>query len=299
MKTIKNTLYPYLDAYSKNRGIAAVNAVKAYEIENEFHKKIMTEKSSENRKMLYANVYNAVHLLYGKSTNLHSHDKLVNLFGKELRGKSVLDVGCGEGQFLTSIARQLPHKKLVGIDTSIPHLPQDNNNLGIEFRLGDVIDFDLQEQFDVVFSNHVIEHIAPADMSTHLISVKKAMKSDGLFIINAPHRLFGPWDITCIKDNSHTNKIPAQGTHVNETTYSDIILILQENGFDNFKTIFPIPRIKDYLTNLRFSPSFLMFIENNVFLMNLLYASKIFGGERGCIARFDLTLICSKKRCID
>jgi 2-polyprenyl-3-methyl-5-hydroxy-6-metoxy-1,4-benzoquinol methylase len=296
---MKNTLYPYLDAYSKERKVSAINLIKAYEIENEFHKKIMTEESSKNRKSLYANVYNAVHPLYGKRTNSyvhHNYDKLVNLFGKELKGKSVLDIGCGEGHFLISIARNLPHKNLVGIDASIPHLPQDNNNLGIEFRLGDIIDFGLQEQFDVVFSNHVIEHIVPADIQTHLLSVRKAMKSDGLFIINAPNRLFGPWDITCIKDNSHTNKMPAQGTHVNETTYSDIIPILQKNGFDNFKTVFPIPRIKYYLRNLRFSSSFLVSIENNVPLMNLLYASKIFGGKkRGCIAHFDLTLICNKK----
>jgi 2-polyprenyl-3-methyl-5-hydroxy-6-metoxy-1,4-benzoquinol methylase len=289
---MKNTVYPYLDAYSQIKGCPAANLIEAYEIEKEFHEQILTEKSPVKRQALYAHVYNAVHLLYGKNTNTHVYDKLVSLFAKELRNKSVLDIGCGEGHFLTSISRKLPHKKLAGIDVSTPHLQQ--NYLDVEFRIGDIIRFDPQEQFDVVFSNHVIEHIAPADMQAHLISVKKSMKSDGLFIINAPNRLFGPWDITCIVDNSHTNKISAQGTHINEPTYSEIIPVLEKNGFGNFKTTCPIPKIKYYLKNLRFSPSSLISIEKSTTLMNLLYMSKIFGRGR-CIAYFDITIICNKK----
>ena len=288
---MKNILYPYLDTYSQLKGCPTANLVKAYEIEKEFHEKILAENSSAKRQALYAHVYNTVHQLYGKNTNAHIYDKLVNLFAKELRNKSVLDIGCGEGHFLAGIARMLPHKKLAGIDVSIPHLQQ--NHGAIEFNIGDVISFDLQEQFDVVFSNHVIEHIAPDDMQAHLASVKKSMKRDGHFIINAPNRLFGPWDVTCIVDNSHTNKIPAQGTHINETTYSEIIPLLEENGFGNFRTICPIPKIKYYCTNIRFSPQALIFIENNKTLMSLLYATKYLASRR-CIAHFELTLICNK-----
>jgi tRNA G46 methylase TrmB len=142
-------MYKDIEKYSKSRGISTENAVKAFEIESEFHRRVLSEPDYEKRKQMYADVYTAVHPLYGKNTNSHSQDGLVKLFAKELKNKSVLDVGCGEGHFLASIARNLPHKKLVGMDVSIPHLPQNNGT--IKFKLGDVINFDLQEQFDVVF----------------------------------------------------------------------------------------------------------------------------------------------------
>ncbi|WP_056928673.1 class I SAM-dependent methyltransferase [Candidatus Symbiothrix dinenymphae] len=290
-----NSKFPDLKKYSQSRGANCENLVKAYEIESVFHKKILAEESFDKRQQLYADVYNAVHPLYGKSnSNSRSYDRLVRLFKKELKDKSVLDVGCGEGLFLTSIAANLPHKKLVGMDVSIPHLPHNQSN--IEFKMGNVVDFDLNEQFDVVFSNHVLEHIAPADMSFHLSSVRNAMKDDGVFIFNAPNRLFGPWDVTRIIDYSNTGKTMAQGTHINESTYSEIIPILEQNGFENFKTVCFISKLKYYLgTNFRYSPSILCFIEHHSFFLNLLYLSKLVGMQGRCIAYFDISLICNKK----
>jgi hypothetical protein len=56
-----------------------------------------------------------------------------------------------------------------------------------------------------------------------------------------PNRLFGPSDVTRIIDYSRTGKTRAQGTHLNESTYGDLIPILERNGFQNFRTILPIP----------------------------------------------------------
>jgi 2-polyprenyl-3-methyl-5-hydroxy-6-metoxy-1,4-benzoquinol methylase len=119
-------------------------------------------------------VYNKVHLIYGTFPAANNTDnpkkKIVRLFRKELEGKSILDVGCGQGAFLRSVAFQLDHKRLVGIDISDSILPK--NESSIEFINCDIVDFDLNDKFEVIFSDQVLEHIAPADLPIHLSSLQ-------------------------------------------------------------------------------------------------------------------------------
>ena len=141
------------------------------------------------------------------------------------------------------------------------------------------------------FPDQVLEHIAPADLSMHLESVRASMEQGGIFIINMPNRLFGPSDVTRIIDFTHTGKIKAQGTHLNESTYSELIPILKHNGFTNFKTVCFIPKVKNLFVSSRFSPSLLLAIESSSFMLKLLHSIKLNGQ---CIAKFGITLICSK-----
>ena len=291
-----DTRYPDLAWFSKSIGIPAENLVEAFEIEKVFHKQILKEESFEKRQEMYHNVYNTVHPIYGKNkTNIQQEgenpkDKIVRLFRKELEGKSILDVGCGEGHFLESISRQLTHKSLVGIDVSIP--PLSKHHPDIEFILANIIRFDMNGQFDLVFSDQVLEHIAPADLNFHLTSIKSALKSKGLFIIIMPNRLFGPSDVTRIIDFSYTGKTKAQGTHLNESTYGDLIPVLEQNGFQNFRTVLHIPILKHRLTTFRMRPSFLSTVEKSAFILKILRSIKRHGQ---CFFRYDITLICSKR----
>lgn len=274
--------------------IPAEKLVEAFEIEKVFHEQIFEEESFENRQKMYENVYNTVHPIYGKNKadvqrGRNPKDKIVRLFRKELEGKSVLDLGCGEGYFLESISRQLKHKSLVGVDVSIP--PTSKQYQNIEFISSNIIRFDINRQFDVVFSDQVLEHIAPAGLAMYLVSVRSSIKSGGLFIVNLPNRLFGPWDVTRIIDISNTGKTKAQGTHLNESTYGELIPVLTQNGFQDFKTVFPIPKLKYLLTAFRMRPLFLQTVENSPFILKALHSIKLRGR---CIARFDVTLICKK-----
>ena len=286
--------YPHLDAFSKSIGIPSENLINAFEIERIFHEQILEERSFEKRQRMYEDVYNKVHPIYGKNktdiiSGRNPKDYIVRLFSKELRDKSILEVGCGEGHFLESIARNLPHNKLVGIDVSMPHLLQHHPD--IEFILGNIIYFNQNCQFDVVFSDQVLEHIAPADLPMHLASVRSSIKPGGIFIVNTPNRLFGPWDVTRIIDFTNTGRIESQGTHLNESTYTELIPILEYNGFTNFKTVCFIPKLKNLLKNYRFSPSFLQTIERSPIILKLLHKIKLRGR---CLAQFGVTLICTK-----
>ena len=60
--------YPSVLRFSINRGIPAENLIEAFEIEKEFHYKILNESDPGKRKELYKNLYQTVHKLYGKKS---------------------------------------------------------------------------------------------------------------------------------------------------------------------------------------------------------------------------------------
>jgi 2-polyprenyl-3-methyl-5-hydroxy-6-metoxy-1,4-benzoquinol methylase len=66
---------------------------------------------------------------------------------------SVVDVGCGRGQFLDYLRQKRPNLRLVGVDLS-ENLDHD----GIEFHCGNVLELELGT-FDAVVSLATIEHV--------------------------------------------------------------------------------------------------------------------------------------------
>jgi SAM-dependent methyltransferase len=284
--------YKHLEQVARRRGISEEKLVQGFELEREFHLRIVGEKDPTVREHLYYEQYERIYPLYkitGSSEtgiDIQSKAELVNLFRNELRGKSILDVGCGNGQFLNSVDANLEHGKLVGIDISPLILPEKRNN--VTFMQGNVINFSLDDKFDVVFSDNVIEHIALPDLPVHLQSVKNALVQGGTLIIISPNRLFGPHDGTKIIDATYTNQIEAVGSHLHETTYTELISILKEHGFSSFKTIIPLagfsPSFKTiiplagvshYFPNTRISLRFVQAIENHKYLLNAIYKFKI------------------------
>jgi len=267
--------YKHLEEVAQRRGISEEKLVLALELEREFHLKIVGERDPAVRQELYYELYNRVHPLYKAANSCEtsirnqSKAKLVNLFTRELRGKSVLDVGCGNGQFLRSVHAKLKHGKLVGIDISPVVLPDKHDNL--TFMQGNVIDFSLEDKFDVVFSDNVIEHIALPDLPVHLQSIRNALVPGGTLIIIAPNRLFGPHDVTNIIDSTCTNQIEALGGHLHETTYIELISILKDHGFSSFKTTIPLALIAYCFPNIRISPRFAEVIENSKYLLKAIY----------------------------
>lgn len=287
--------YKDLNKFSKSIGIPTDRLVKAFEIEKDFHYKVLNESSQEERKKLYAEVYTTVHKIYGKTENdinvsPNPKENIVKLFKKELESKSILDVGCGEGYFLAGVSKNLKTKKLTGIDISIPESSLKRKD--INFIKSDIIDFNLNEKFDVIIADQVVEHIAPADLSSFLNSINNSLLENGILILLLPNGLFGPSDVTRIIDFSYSGKVKAEGTHLNESTYNELIPKLTEFGFTNFKTVLHLPKLKYIFTNFRMNSNIMRFIENNKVIMNLIYKIKFKGFP---LFRFETVLICSKK----
>lgn len=100
----------------------------------------------------------------------------------ESRPARVLDVGCGEGVLLQSVAGLLPDAALVGIDavSPPPRAPWRATTADIAARLpfGD-------HSFDVVVAGEVIEHVPHPDLL--LAEVRRILVPNGRLVLSTPN----------------------------------------------------------------------------------------------------------------
>jgi 2-polyprenyl-3-methyl-5-hydroxy-6-metoxy-1,4-benzoquinol methylase len=92
---------------------------------------------------------------------------------------SVLDVGCGRGDFLRHVQKIRPDVKLTGIDFA------PNQDDGIRFLRGDIISLEIPQRFDVVASLSVIEHVP--DCVAFARRMAELTKPGGSTIVNTPN----------------------------------------------------------------------------------------------------------------
>jgi malonyl-CoA O-methyltransferase len=103
-----------------------------------------------------------------------------------IKGKTVLDAGCGSGKFC-EIAEQREAKKIVGIDLSpeMIAISKKNCNYAV-FSIGDITKIDLPEnEFDLVICALVLGHQEKLDPS--LSKLIKSVTANGLLLITDFH----------------------------------------------------------------------------------------------------------------
>jgi 2-polyprenyl-3-methyl-5-hydroxy-6-metoxy-1,4-benzoquinol methylase len=239
--------YPWLAQFSRNIGLSEETLIASYELEDRFHDLILAEKSIDVRRQLNDEVYTKAFELYGVvfkfdfEATSSPKDATVKLLRPELEGRSILDVGCGGGDFLLSCHRNIKHQTLLGLDVFVKDTDVPDRQLS--FRRSDVVRFDVAEAFDVAITDNVYEHIAPQDINDHFQSIYRALRPGGKVIMLTPHRAFGPWDVTRIVDNSNCGWIPARGTHINESTYGELAAAMRANGFTDLQAVHPKTRL--------------------------------------------------------
>jgi 2-polyprenyl-3-methyl-5-hydroxy-6-metoxy-1,4-benzoquinol methylase len=271
---LKNEAFPDAAWLAREVGIPEQSLIEGFKIERAFHEAILKEREPSRRLGMYAEVYSRVHAIYRASIDdravLAAKLRMMSLFRKELSGCSILDVGCGGGHFLRCVADHMPHGALLGIDVDLGAVPDKTE--GVEFFEANIIDFSLHGRyFEVVVSDNVVEHIAPADVALHLAALRRAVVAGGTLIMILPHRLFGPSDVTRILDNTRTNRVQAQGTHLNESTYAEMIRALASAGFNNFRTIIQLPKLTYRFGPLRIPPSLYLLVERCPWVMRLIH----------------------------
>jgi len=265
--------FPHAEWVSREYGgVPVPNLIEILRLEREFHRRILETDSPAERREQYRELYDRVHILKQQDVGIGEDpsifDRLVLTFRNELEGRSVLDVGCGSGLFLTRLAQILPHGELWGLDTS-DVTSAERTQRPFQFFRQDVTTFTLPRQFEVVFSNQVFEHIAPADIPSHLTSIREALVPKGSFILCLPNRYWGPQDITRIVDNTFRGRVAAQGSHLNESSYIETTQLLERFGFEGMRTVVPFGAFIPMLRGVRVRPRINMLLERKAALRRL------------------------------
>lgn len=170
------------------------------------------------------NIFNTVadnHFWFKYRNNI-----LKDVIDSQFRGKSnlkILDLGCGEGNTIRSLARFNSDFLIVGCDIFVEGMELSNVNLPL-FQ-GDASDnLFVEEQFDIVLLLDVIEHV-PDDQKL-LNAAHKLLKKNGLLIVMVPAGLYlwSKFDIISGHFRRYTKKsllssINKSSFHVNYITY--------------------------------------------------------------------------------
>jgi len=139
-------------------------------------------KSTSFPKAVVAYVVNEILETYKKENN------------NSIKNITVLDVGCGEGDYSALVAKRV--KKVVAVEPYLPAykkvLVKYKNINNLVFKNCMIENLKLKTKFDLVLSLTTIEHMPKAEISFETIF--KMMKKGGLIYLTAPNKF---WPIEC------------------------------------------------------------------------------------------------------
>src|SRR5207237_3418756 len=106
----------------------------------------------------------------------------------DLNGKTVLEVGCGRGDFALLLARLYPSAKIVATDFSAMAIDNAQSkmqpNSNVVFKIADAHNLPFDDgSFDYVISCECLEH---AEKPSRMMSnIARCLKPDGAFIVTS------------------------------------------------------------------------------------------------------------------
>jgi toxoflavin synthase len=111
---------------------------------------------------------------------------LFELLG-DLRGKSVLDLACGEGHY-TRLLKAMGASCVVGVDISpgmidLAEKSERDAPLGVEYVVADVQELDLSERFDLVVAAYLLNYASSkAEILAMCRALSRSLKPGGRFV---------------------------------------------------------------------------------------------------------------------
>jgi len=111
-----------------------------------------------------------------------------------LNGRSVLDIGCGEGYCARELKRRGAGDYL-GLDLSsqmiaAAKLQERKDRYGIEYQACNVVEFTPRRQYDLCIAVFLFNYLRVSEMQQVLSMVYDALAPNGEFIFSVPHPLF-------------------------------------------------------------------------------------------------------------
>jgi len=120
----------------------------------------------------------------------HRHCQDPVIFGTlgDIRGKSLLDLACGDGFYTRRFRTECHANPVMGIDLSPKQIEraeaiEKREQLGVEFRVGDVLSLNLNREFDIVTAIHLLHYLEnEAEIELVLAGIHGALSSGGHFV---------------------------------------------------------------------------------------------------------------------
>ncbi|NJL44327.1 MAG: class I SAM-dependent methyltransferase [Nitrosarchaeum sp.] len=178
----------------------------------------------------------------------HRLQKIADIIGAS--SFSLLDVGCGAGQFKSASRALLPKMNYSGIDFSEGQVAVARSK-GYNVKHHDITrKWPYKDNtFDVVFCSEIVEHILDTDFI--IAEAYRVLKRSGRIIVTIPNvaslgdrirLLFG------IVPSAIENRVfPSSRGHIRAFNYGDLKQLLQDNGFSHINITgrdFYLPFIK-------------------------------------------------------
>ncbi len=139
-------------------------------------------RTYEASKVMYDTGYHAerCHSDYYTQHIRHVVDLIESI--SPLKGQTVLEVACGDGEFLAEVAKRGP-EIAVGVDPSAPECK--GNLFHLEKTLFDEAYLKrMSGPVDIIINRHMVEHILnPLDMLKHF---RRALSADGILYLETP-----------------------------------------------------------------------------------------------------------------
>jgi SAM-dependent methyltransferase len=129
------------------------------------------------------------HAILDRESRLLKARKIARLVERvrPVEGAALLDIGAGSGYIASALAELAgPQGRVTAVDVN----DQRRTNEGYEFVQVDGTDLPFEDgSFDVVLSNHVIEHVGePSDQLHHLQEVRRVLRPQGVCYLAVPNR---------------------------------------------------------------------------------------------------------------
>jgi ubiquinone/menaquinone biosynthesis C-methylase UbiE len=135
------------------------------------------------------------HVVMDRDTRVWKARKIIALVGEErfLHARRILEIGCGSGVIAATL-RELGPTDLEVHAVDVVDSRSETSGYAFQLVTGTALPF-ADDSFDIVISNHVIEHVGPRpDQLAHLREIHRVLSSSGLGYLAVPNkwRLFEP-----------------------------------------------------------------------------------------------------------
>ena len=118
----------------------------------------------------------------------HCQDPVIFRTLGNIRGKSLLDLACGDGFYTRRFRTECGADPVMGIDLSPKQIEQaaaieQREQLGIEYKSGDVMDLELERRFDIATAIHLLHYLQnAAEIESALKGIYDLLVDGGHFV---------------------------------------------------------------------------------------------------------------------